>query len=168
MGKERNIRTHVYTTLHTELHSTLEAVLRMNEIIEIFIISAKPEPSNTISAPSSLFEIPKGRSWVLSDMVWICPTGRKCAAKVDGLGDVQRHWLRHRVWRRDLQDEGNRDLGEAEQLRVGDVGWARSKFSSCWTLLKTIDEEKDVLTPRDFDGRVGCRFLNRRKGGKER
>jgi hypothetical protein len=67
---------------------------------------------------------------------------------------------------RDLEDEGDSNLGETKELWVRD-GDGTGRDVSCCDLLSVIYKEEDVVTPGEFENRVIGMMLDAGKHSSE-
>lgn len=104
-------KTHVNTALNVELETAFKAVPGVRCIVEVFVVATKSEPSLCVPCPRSLFKVAEGDTWVMWDMIRVCPRGSKRGAKIDRFRSKDGDW----IWvlrRSDLKDERDRDLYE--------------------------------------------------------
>jgi hypothetical protein len=122
----------------------------VRNVVKVLVVSAEPEPCGCIACARSCFQVLECGSGVLSNAVWIGATCGKGGSEVDGLCDVWRGGtLWGRLRGRDLEDEGDGDLGETKELWVRD-GDGTSRDVGCCDLLEAIYKEEDVATPGEF------------------
>ena len=126
----------------------------MRNVYKVLVVSAEPEPCGCIACARSCFKVLECGSGVLSNAVWI---GATC-----GKGGSE--WGRLRG--RDLEDEGDGDLGETKELWVRD-GDGTGRDVGCCELLEAIYKAEDVATPGEFENGVMGRMLDAGKRSGE-
>lgn len=83
----------------------------MGYIVEVFVITTKPEPSLRVACPRSLFKVAEGNTRVVWDMIGVCTRRGERGTKIDRLRSKDGDWIG--VLRRcDLNDQRDRDLHE--------------------------------------------------------
>lgn len=165
--RERRTMTYVNTALDVELDTAFKAVAGMRRIVEIFIITAEAEPRLGVASPRGLFKVAKGEARVVRDVIRVRAGSGKCSPKIDRLRCKDGDWGGV-LGGRDLNDKGDCDLGETQELGVLDGGGADRRGLTCGVLLSAIDEHEDVAGPVDFQSRVMVGLLDGGEGGGER
>jgi len=146
--------------------AAFEAILGVRHVFKVLIVSAEPEPCSCVGCVRGCFKVLEYGSGVLSNTVWIGGTCGKGGSEVDGLCNVGRGTLWGRLRGRDLEDEGDGDLGEMKESWVRD-GDGTGRDASCYDLLEAIYKEEDITTPGGFENGVMGRMLDAGKCSSE-
>jgi hypothetical protein len=113
---------YIYATLYTQLCAAFKTILCTREIVEVFVVPAKLEPSGGIASFGGDLEIAKCGSWVTFNKVGIRTRSCKGCFEVYCLCYMWWNWIWDWLRVSDDQDEWYSDLDETGKLRIWDVG----------------------------------------------